>query len=118
MDHDKVRSLIQTFVLSGLTVTGISYVGNNLNPLAAGIISGVPISIPSMLTVSRREDQKKFIWSAFIMVSFLAIITGLCAFLVISVNMASVPAVAISFCSWCVGAYIYYLYVRSIPDKR
>ncbi len=118
MEHKKIHNLVQTFVLSGLTVSGISYVGNNLNPLAAGIISGIPISIPSMLTVSKREDQKKFIWSAFVMVSFLAIITGLCAFLVLSVDMASIPAVVISFASWCIGAYIYYLYVRSVPGKK
>ena len=118
MNHHQLYSLIQTFILSGLTVTGISYVGNNLNPLAAGIISGIPISIPSMLLVNRREDQKKFIWSAFIMVSFLALITGLCAYLVIYQNMGSIPSVIISFLSWCAGALLYYFYLRRTPDKR
>ena len=43
---------VETFLLSGATVTGITYVGNHLNPLAAGIISGVTISIPSMLLIN------------------------------------------------------------------
>lgn len=108
---------IETFLLSGATVTGITYVGNYLNPLAAGIISGVPISIPSMLLINGKENRALFIWSAFIMVSLLAIITGLCAFLFIKLNMTASMSVGISFFSWCIGAYIYYLYIMKYTKK-
>lgn len=107
-----ILKYVETFILSGLTVSGISYVGNNLNPLAAGIISGIPISIPSMLLIKGRQNQQQFIWSAFIMVSFLAIITGLCAFLFTKMKMSANASVAISFVSWCIGGYIYYLYIK------
>ncbi len=106
-----IMKYLETFLISGATVTGISYVGNNMNPLAAGIISGVPISIPSMLLIHGKENRSKFIWSAFVMVSFLAVITGLCAFLFIKLNLTAAMAVGVSFFSWCFGAYIYYLYI-------
>ena len=106
-----ISKLVETFLLSGATVTGITYVGNHFNPLAAGIISGVPISIPSMGLIKGRSNQQKFIWSAFIMVSFLSLITGLCALLMYKTTLSDIHCILISFLSWCLGAFIYYLYI-------
>ena len=106
------ESLIQTFVLSGATVAGITYVANSINPLAAGIVSGVPVSIPSMLLVKGRSNQKEFIWSAFIMVCFLALVTGFCAYLMYETTLSDVQSVLVSFVSWCVGAFMYYMYIH------
>jgi len=102
---------LKTFTLAGLTVTGISYLGNNYNPLAAGILSGIPISIPSMLLIHNLKKQKSFISSATIMVAFLAVITALCWFLLVKLNMSPDLSVAISFTSWGIGAFIYYLII-------
>jgi len=106
-----MANMFQTFVLSGATVAGITYVANSINPLAAGIISGIPISIPSMLLVKGRSDQKKFIWSAFVMVCFLSLVTGLCALLMYETALSDMHSVLISFAAWCVGALIYYMYI-------
>lgn len=106
-----LQKYLETFILSGATVSGISYVGNHMNPLAAGIISGIPISIPSMLLIDGRKNREQFIWSAFIMVSWLAVITGLCSFLFTSIKFSAIMAVCISFVSWCIGGYVYYLYI-------
>ena len=105
-----LTELISTFIIAGSTVSGISYVGNLINPLAAGIISGVPISIPSTLLIKGKANQNKFIWSAFLMVTLLAFITGLCAYLMIHIKMNTHLAVAISFFAWVIGAIIYYFY--------
>ena len=113
-----VSEYIETFILAGATVSGISYVGNNLNALAAGIISGVPISIPSMLLIKDRKNQEKFIWSAFVMVSWLSIITGFCAFLFNHLKLSAILAVSISFISWCIGGYIYYLYISKKQHSK
>ena len=107
-----ILQLVETFLIAGTTVSGITYVGNNMNPLAAGIISGVPISIPSMALIHGRNNQKKFIWSAFIMVAFLTLITGLCALLMYKTNLSDIYCIVISFLSWCIGAFIYYLYIH------
>ena len=104
----KLIQYISTFLISGSTVTGISFLGNLVDPAAAGVISGIPISIPSTLLIKGKDKQKAFIWSAFLMVSLLAIITGLCAYLIIKINMDSVKAVIISFIAWVIGAVIYY----------
>lgn len=104
--------LIETFFISGATVTSINYIGNKYNPLIAGIISGIPISIPSMLLINGRKKQQQFIYSAFIMVSFLAIITGLCSYLITYTSLSSIYCVLITFITWCVGAFLYYLYIN------
>tara|TARA_A100001011_G_C14312145_1_gene846090 strand:- start:3321 stop:3659 length:339 start_codon:yes stop_codon:yes gene_type:complete len=100
-----------TFLIAGLTVSGISYLGNLVNPAAAGVISGIPISIPSTLLIKGRDKQKEFIWSAFLMVSLLAIITGLCAYLIIKLDITTIKAVIISFLAWVCGAFLYYKFI-------
>ncbi len=102
---------IQTFVLSGLTVSGISYIGNAINPLLGGILSGIPISIPSMLLIQGSEKQKKFILSASIMVAFLSVITILCWYLYDKLNYSAVMSVSISMIIWFIGGILYYFYV-------
>lgn len=104
--------MLETFLIAGTTVSSITYVGNHMNPLAAGIISGVPISIPSMALIRGRASQKKFILSAFFMVAFLTLITGLCALLMYKTNLSDMYCIIISFLSWCLGAFIYYLYIH------
>jgi len=112
---DKIVKYVTTFLISGSTVTGISFLGNMISPAAAGVISGIPISIPSTLLIKGKNKQKDFIWSAFLMVTLLAIITGLCAFLIIKIEMNSVEAVIISFITWCIGAFIYY---KTMVEKK
>ena len=112
-----IQKYLETFILSGATVSGISYVGNHMNPLAAGIISGIPISIPSMLLIDGRKNREQFIWSAFIMVGFLTIITGLCAYLMHNTTWTDIHCITISFISWCAGAFIYYLYINGKKHK-
>ena len=107
---NNIIKYLSTFLIAGSTVSGISYVGNLINPMAAGVISGIPISIPSTLLISGKNKQKKFIWSAFLMVTLLAIITGLCAFLIIKLEIDTLIAVLISFFTWVLGAILYYFY--------
>ena len=108
-----IGNLIATFFISGSIVSGITYLGNQYNPLVAGIVSGVPISIPSMLLINGREKQKKFIHSAFLMVTLLAIITGLTDLLMSYTNMKSINIVIITFILWCIGGFLYYQYINA-----
>lgn len=106
-----IGDLLRTFLVSGTIVSSINYIGNKYNPLVAGIVSGVPVSIPSMLLIHGREKQTEFIWSAFVMVSYLAIITGLCAYLMKKTNLSSATCVVISIIAWVFGAFLYYMYL-------
>ena len=102
---------LQTFILSGLTVTGIQYLGNSANPLLGGILSGIPISIPSMLLISSLSKQKQFIFSANIMVALLAIVTCLCWYLFTKLNWSSYHAVLLSTGLWLCCALLYFYFV-------
>lgn len=103
-----VSKYIQTFVLAGATVSGIEYLGNSVNPLLGGILSGIPISIPSMLLINSIAKQKEFIYSANIMVALLAVVTCLCWYLFAKLNWSNYHAVALSTGIWAFCALVYY----------
>jgi hypothetical protein len=102
---------LSTFLMAGATVTGIEYLGNAVNPLLGGILSGIPISIPSMLLITNLASQKKFIFSASIMVALLAVVTVMCWFLYVKMGMKNTHAVIISTVVWTIGGLIYYFMV-------
>ena len=101
---------IITFIVSGLTVSGISYFGNVIDPALGGILSGIPISIPAMLTITQEKNRKNFIWNAALMVALLSVITFACALLYIYYDIGAWVSVIISMCLWFIGAGIYYKY--------
>ena len=103
----KIEYII-TFLISGTTVTGISYLGNSVNPLLGGILSGIPISIPSMLLIRHVSKQKDFILAASIMVGLLGIVTFLCYFMYVKLDISNYLSVFISSFVWCLGGILYY----------
>lgn len=102
---------LQTFIISGTTVTGISLLGNSFNPALGGILSGIPISIPSMLLINSISRQKKFIFSANIMVALLAVVTFLCWFFYVKLNWSNMKSVIVSTTIWLIGGIIYYFLI-------
>lgn len=106
-----ILEYIQTFFISGATVTGISLLGNSFNPALGGILSGIPISIPSMLLINSVARQKKFIFSANIMVALLAVVTFLCWFFYVKLNWSNTKSVIVSSTIWLFGGLIYYFLI-------
>lgn len=106
-----VLEYIQTFIIAGTTVTGISLLGNEFNPALGGILSGIPISIPSMLLINSVARQKKFILSANIMVALLSVVTCLCWYLYNRAGWKNYQAVALSIFVWFLGGLVYYFYL-------
>ena len=99
---------LATFVIAGGTVTAISYIGNHMNPLIGGIVSGIPISIPSMLLIHKHKDQIKFISSAYLMLILLTVATILCWVSMRYWKFNAPTAVGLSVGVWVVGALVYY----------
>ena len=99
---------LQTFILAGSTVSGISYLGNTMNPLLAGILSGIPISIPSLLLIKNEKSGKEFIFAASIMVTIVWLITILCWYLYVKQKLSVKKSVIISIICWLLCACIYY----------
>ena len=102
---------IQTFILAGSTVTGISYLGNTVNPLLGGILSGIPISIPSMLLINEASKKQEFIYSATLMVALLSVVTFICWYLYAKAKFTAKNSVIISFLIWSVGSALYYFLI-------
>ena len=50
-----LNSLPGQFVLGGSTVSGISYLSNQMSPLIGGIFGGIPIGLPSCVFI---DDNK------------------------------------------------------------
>ena len=99
---------LNTFLISGSIVTGISYLGNSINPFIAGILSGIPISIPSLLLIVNKENQKTYLFSATIMGVLLSIVIFQCYYLYVKLNYNASRAVTISMITWGIGATLYY----------
>ena len=99
-----------TFFISGFIVSGISYIGNLFSPIAASILAGIPISVPSTLLIKGRFKQKQFINSAFHMVCILALSSGFCSYLMHYLDIVTVTAVIISLLLWLILSTVYYMY--------
>ena len=107
-----ISQYIQTFIISGCTVTGISYLGNCFNPLVAGIIAGIPIGMPSVLLINKLDKQKSFISYTSVMVFILNMVTILCWYLLTKANYSAKKSVLISMMVWFIGGLIYYFIVK------
>ena len=75
------------------------------------MLSGIPISIPSILLVKKASDSKEFIWDASLMITILTVITYLTWYLYVKQNVEKETAVAISMSIWGVFAILYYVFI-------
>lgn len=49
---------VKEFLLGGTMVAAISYLGNSVNPLLAGLLGGIPIALPSLYFVQGTHNIK------------------------------------------------------------
>jgi len=102
---------LKSFLMAGSVVAGIEYLANEVDPALAGVLSGIPISIPSILLVKKASDSKEFIWDASLMITILTVITYLTWYLYVKQNVEKETAVAISMSIWGVFAILYYVFI-------
>ena len=103
---------LSTFVVAGATVSAISYIGNNMNPLVGGIVSSIPNSLPSLLLIHKHSDQLKFAESASLMLVLLTVCTILCFVAMKHWKMSGPVSVGLGMGLWAVGAVVYYMVLR------
>ncbi len=104
---------LKTFLIAGTTVTGISYLGNSVNPLLAGILAGIPIGMPSMLLIRDMANRKQFISYTSATMVILSMVTILCWYLYTQAKYSAKISVFISMLVWLLGGVIYYFYITS-----
>lgn len=102
---------LKSFLMAGSVVAGIEYLANEVDPALAGVLSGIPISIPSILLVKKASDSKEFIWDASLMITILTLVTYLTWYLYVKQNVEKETAVAISMSIWGVFAILYYVFI-------
>ena len=97
--------------MAGAVVAGIQYLANEVDPSLAAVLSGIPISIPSMLLVKKASDSKEFIWDASLMITVLTFITYLTWYLYVKQGVTKERSVVYSMGVWFVFAMLYYFFV-------
>ena len=69
--------LWKEFLIGGTTVVAISYFGNNVDPLLAGLLGGIPLALPSLYFVTGDQNVKSvsttLLFSTFLL--FLTVVT-------------------------------------------
>jgi len=106
-----MANYFKSFAMAGSVVAGIQYLANKVDPALAGVLSGIPISIPSMLLVNTAKDSKEFIWDASLMITVLTIVTYLTWYLYVKQGVSKEKSVAISMGIWFAFAIVYYFVV-------
>lgn len=53
-----MSDIIKTFLSGGIFVATISYIGNNVDPILAGLLSGLPIPIVSTYFITDKKAPK------------------------------------------------------------
>ena len=113
---DVAFQLAQNFVLGGLIVASISYLGTFLNPVAAAIFWSYPISIlPSIYFMKKNGKNNQYV-SKFLYSTTLALVLLLLStfamgkFISKANNSDSIlPPIAKATGLWVIGSIIYYL---------
>mgnify|MGYP001106577595 CR=1 FL=1 len=106
-----MTNYLKSFTMAGAVVAGIQYLANEVDPELAGVLSGIPISIPSMLLIKKAKDSKEFIWDASLMITVLTIITYITWYLYIKQGVTKEKSVAFSMGLWFVFAMLYYFVI-------
>lgn len=106
-----MTNYLKSFIMAGAVVSGIQYISNEVDPSLAAVLSGIPISIPSMLLIKSSKDSKEFIWGATIMITVLTIITYLTWYLYVKQGFSKKNSVGYSMAVWFIFAILYYLFV-------
>lgn len=69
--------LWKEFLIGGTTVVAISYFGNSVDPLLAGLLGGIPLALPSLYFVTGEQNVKAvsttLLFSTFLL--FLTVVT-------------------------------------------
>ena len=99
--------IIKQFIIGGVFVSGISYIGNYVNPVLAGLLAGLPIGLPTTFFIQNSTKAKNYVTYLAITTILLTTVTCLFYYLYVhagymSKNMGIVSCMTI----WIVGVVI------------
>ena len=104
-----LNSMMGKFIIGGLTVTGISFVSNNLgDTILAGIIASIPIGMPSTIFVND-NNIKSYTWNLLVMTSELVLSTIVNYYLINHAGYNKYESVSISMLLWITFGALFYI---------
>jgi len=104
-----LNSTLGKFIIGGLTVTGISFVSNNVgDTILAGIIASIPIGMPSTIFVND-NNIKSYTWNLLVMTSVLVLSTIVNYYLINHAGYNKYKSVSISMILWIIFGALFYI---------
>ena len=107
--------IIKEFLIGGTFVAGISYIGNYVDPLLAGLLAGVPIGLPSAYFILSKQKSKEYVRNLALTTIVLTFVTILFYFTFVKYDLDKNIGIAISMGIWLLIVLI--LWKTRISEK-
>lgn len=102
-----MEEIIKQFVIGGAFVSGISYVGNYVNPVLAGLLAGLPIGLPSTYFILNSTKAKAYVSNLVLTTILLTFVTCLYYYLYVHTgNVSKNMGIAFSMSIWLIGVVL------------
>jgi len=103
-----LNSLLGQFMIGGTTVSGISYFSKNFSTLAASIIGGVPIGLPSALFIDDK-NVLSYLQNLSVMTFILFFVTTMSFVIMKYEKYDKYKTISISLGTWVALSIFYYI---------
>ena len=102
-----MHEIIKQFIIGGVFVSGISYMGNYVNPVLAGLLAGLPIGLPSTFFIQNSTKAKNYVTYLAITTVLLTTVTCLFYYLYVHAGyMSKNMGIALSMALWIIGVIL------------
>ena len=107
--------IMKEFLIGGTCVAGISYIGNYIDPLLAGLLAGIPIGLPTTYFILNKQKSNKYVKNLMLTTVMLTFVTILFYITFVMYNLDKVTGIAISMGIWLIVVFI--LWKTRISEK-
>ena len=102
-----MEEIMKQFIIGGVFVSGISYVGNYVNPVLAGLLAGLPIGLPSTYFILNSTKAKQYVSNLALTTILLTFVTCLFYYLYVHAGyMSKNMGIAFSMSIWLIGVVL------------
>lgn len=109
MTKVNIKDIVIQFIIGGSTVALISYLGNFVNPVLAGIFASIPLGLPSGYYIASSKAPAYY-KNLLIMTTGLLMATAITSILVIEYKVDKNTSIIAGMLTWAIYGAIYYFY--------
>ena len=101
--------ILKEFLIGGTTVAGISYLGNYVDPILAGLLAGIPMGLPTIYFIQQAKAEA-YIRNLSFTTVLLCITTLLYYYLFVKLNVGKNIGIVYTMSFWFISIIaIYYI---------